>query len=99
MRTRVWGLGLAAAALVAGHQSAPAAAAAPAAATAPAEVRVNQVGYGVQASKVAFVMLAHRVARVSFTVSGRNGQVLQSRGRKSRNGLTAGSAARGECPA
>jgi endoglucanase len=103
VRTTVWGLGLAAVALLAGQQSAalaaavaPASTGAPAAAragagaragsatrpgagavkSAPAEVRVNQVGYGIHASKVAFVMLAHRVGRVSFTVSGRNGRVL-----------------------
>jgi endoglucanase len=74
VRTRIWGLGLAAVALLAGQQAT--ASAAPKAA-APAEVRVNQVGYATGAAKVAYVMLPARVASVSFTVSGAHGVVLR----------------------
>jgi endoglucanase len=69
---------------------APAAAPAPAAALAasagaagtadggvPAEVRVNQAGYPLASPKVAFVMLPHRAARVSYTVSGAHGTVFR----------------------
>jgi endoglucanase len=75
VRTRVWGLGLAAMALLAGQQTAAAAAPA-AAAKSPAEVRVNQVGYTTGASKVAYVMLSAAVPSVSFTVTGAHGAVL-----------------------
>src|ERR1700722_7553311 len=75
VRTRVWGLGLGAGAMLAGQQTA--AAAAPAvAAKSPAEVRVNQVGYSTGASKVAYVMLPATVPSVSFTVTGAHGAVL-----------------------
>src|SRR5215470_1922470 len=49
----------------------------------PAEVRVNQVGYSPDSSKVAYAMLPGRVGQVSFTVSGSHGVVF--RGRSSRD--------------
>ena len=77
MRTRVWGLGLAAVALLAGQQATASAAPKAAAPAAAAEVRVNQVGYTTGAAKVAYAMLPARVASVSFTVSGGHGVVLR----------------------
>ena len=79
MRTSVWGFGLAAVALLAGQQTAVAVAATGSAAAArpPAEVRVNQVGYAVDASKVGYAMLPAKVARVAFSVSGSHGVVLR----------------------
>jgi endoglucanase len=55
--------------------------AAGAAATKPAapEVRVNQVGYTPQDSKVAFAMLPRRVSSVSFVVTGSHGVVYRGR--------------------
>jgi hypothetical protein len=54
--------------------------AAGAAATAsPPEVRVNQVGYTPQSTKVAFAMLARPVPSVSFEVIGSHGIVYRGR--------------------
>lgn len=64
--------------------SAPAAPASAPAASHPAQVRVNQVGYAVTASKEAFAMLPAAAGRVSFTVSGRSGHVV-FRGTSTRN--------------
>ena len=47
------------------------------AASVPPEVRVNQVGYPADASKVAFVMLARQVPKVSFEVTTRYGVVYR----------------------
>jgi endoglucanase len=78
MRIRVWGVGLAAFALLAGLQAAGIASAGTTGAkSVPVEVRLNQVGYSGQASKVAFVMVARKVASVAFTVSGPHGTVFQ----------------------
>jgi endoglucanase len=82
VRTRVWGLGLASVALLAGQSTAAAAAGTVAAKPAPPiEVRVNQVGYAEGASKVAFVMLPAKVASVRFTITGSDG--VEFRGRSS----------------
>jgi endoglucanase len=70
VRTRIWGVGLVAAGLLAGMLPAAAEAGQAAARSVPAEVRVNQVGYAENASKIAFVMLPAKVASVRFTVSG-----------------------------
>jgi endoglucanase len=56
----------------------PAAGAAAAKLAAP-EVRVNQVGYTPQSSKVAFAMLPKRVSSVSFEVTGSHGVVYWGR--------------------
>jgi endoglucanase len=56
----------------------PAAGAAAAKLAAP-EVRVNQVGYTPQSSKVAFAMLARPVSSVSFAVIGSHGVVYRGR--------------------
>jgi hypothetical protein len=45
--------------------------------SAPAEVQVNQAGYPLASPKVAFVMLPHRAAGVSYTVSGAHGTVFR----------------------
>ena len=55
------------------------AAGAAAAKLAPPEVRVNQVGYTPQSSKVAFAMLARPVSSVSFAVIGSHGVVYRGR--------------------
>jgi endoglucanase len=47
------------------------------AASVPPEVRVNQVGYPADASKVAFVMLARQVPKVRFEVTTRYGVVYR----------------------
>src|SRR5215470_11592770 len=47
--------------------------------TTSAEVRVNQVGYPPDSTKVAYAMLPARVAQVSFTVSGSQGVVFRGR--------------------
>jgi len=81
VRIRILGLGLTVATLtVAGLLAGQLSAGAATGATAkqvPAEVRVNQVGYALGASKVAFVMLPSRVRSVSFTVAGSRGRVLR----------------------
>jgi endoglucanase len=69
VRRRVWAVGLVTAGVVAGTLSAVAGAGSAAAKTVPAEVRVNQVGYAENASKIAFVMLPAKVAGVRFEVS------------------------------
>jgi endoglucanase len=78
VRMSFWGLGLVAAGLVAGMLPAVAlAGTTPATAKpVPAEVRVNQVGYAENASKVAFVMLPARASRVKFSVAGGRGSGL-----------------------
>jgi endoglucanase len=81
VRIRMWALGLAGTALaatglLAGELSAGAATGA-AAAPAPAEVRVNQVGYAIGASKVAYVMLPGRVSGVSFSVTSSSGHAVR----------------------
>src|SRR5215468_5603229 len=45
--------------------------------TTSAEVRVNQVGYPPDSTKVAYAMLPARVAQVSFTVSGSDGVMFR----------------------
>jgi endoglucanase len=82
VRIRIWGLGLAAVGLLAGQQSAAAAAGTAAARPVPIEVRVNQVGYAEHASKIAFVMLPARVHALSFAVS--CGRTVALRGRSQR---------------
>jgi hypothetical protein len=47
--------------------------------TTPAQVRVNQVGYPPDSSKVAYAMLPGRVGQVSFAVSGSRGVVFRGR--------------------
>src|SRR5262250_2243366 len=47
--------------------------------TTSAEVRVNQVGYPPDSTKVAYAMLPARVGQVSFTVSGSHGVVFRGR--------------------
>jgi len=47
--------------------------------TTSAEVRVNQVGYPPDSTKVAYAMLPARVGQVSFTVSGSQGVVFRGR--------------------
>jgi endoglucanase len=69
VRKRVWGLGLVAAGVLAGTLPVMAGAGAAVAKPVAAEVRLNQVGYAEQATKVAFVMLPAKVASVAFTVS------------------------------
>jgi endoglucanase len=77
VRVRIWGLGLTGTALaVTGLLAGELSAGAATGATVPAEVRINQVGYALGASKVAFVMLPNRVASVSFTVTGSSGPAL-----------------------
>jgi endoglucanase len=79
VRKRVWGLGLVAAGVLAGTLPTMAGAGAAVAKAVPPEVRVNQVGYADNASKVAFVMLPAKVASVSFRVSGGGGAGLFGR--------------------
>jgi hypothetical protein len=67
---KVWGLALVAAGVVAGTLPVVAGAGSAAAKVVPAEVRVNQIGYAENASKIAFVMLPAKVASVQFRVSG-----------------------------
>jgi endoglucanase len=83
VRIRIWGLALpgtalAVTGLLAGELSAGAATAATRATAkpVPAEIRVNQVGYALGASKVAFVMLPSRVSSVSFSVTSGTGGAL-----------------------
>jgi endoglucanase len=78
VRKTYWGLGLAAAGLVAGTLPAVANAGT-AAKPVPAEIRVNQVGYAEHASKVAFVMLPARVASVTFRVTDGSGAGFSGR--------------------
>ena len=79
MRKTVWGLGLLAAGVLAGTLPTMAGAGAAVAKVVPAEVRVNQVGYAENASKIAFVMLPAKVASVSFSVSGGRGVEFSGR--------------------
>ena len=81
MRKKVLGLGVAAV-LAAGLTPAVAAAASSTAAKpVPLEVRVNQVGYASKASKLAYVMIHAKVARVVFTISDSHGIVLRGSSR------------------
>jgi endoglucanase len=79
VRKTVLGLGLLAAGVLAGTLPTMAGAGAAVAKVVPAEVRVNQVGYAENASKIAFVMLPAKVASVSFSVSGGRGVEFSGR--------------------
>ncbi|HEY2507840.1 MAG TPA: glycoside hydrolase family 9 protein [Streptosporangiaceae bacterium] len=61
-----------------------------AAAAQPIEVRVNQVGYPVTGTKVAYAMLPANVASVEFTVRGSHGVVFHGRSRVDAGSWNAG---------